>query len=164
MTITLREAQLSDIEALQDLTEQAFEPVFISFQQLLGATIFDHLYPDWRKIQRDLVTTFYNDDNMQVWIATVAHTPAGLIVWHLNSDEKTGTVEFLVVHPDYQQQGIATRLNELALIEMRAAGMELAFVGTGGDESHAPARHAYEKMGYTALPQILYFKSLNDAD
>jgi hypothetical protein len=47
-----------------------------------------------------------------------------------------------------------------ALEEMKATGMELAVVETGGDESHAPARRSYEKAGYTGLPLVRYFKEL----
>ena len=40
--------------------------------------------------------------------------------------------------------------------------MTLAQVETGGDVSHAPARRAYEKAGYTGLPLVRYFKTLKD--
>jgi hypothetical protein len=33
---------------------------------------------------------------------------------------------------------------------MKEAGMQVATVSTGGDPSHAPARRAYEKAGFTA--------------
>jgi hypothetical protein len=38
--------------------------------------------------------------------------------------------------------------------------MQLAVVGTGGDEGHAPARRSYEKAGYTGLPLMRYYKAL----
>ena len=58
------------------------------------------------------------------------------------------------------ESGIATALNEFALSQMTAAGMKLAVVGTGGDDAHAPARRAYEKVGYIALPIVRYHKAL----
>lgn len=66
----------------------------------------------------------------------------------------------LAVHPDYQNQGIGTELNIVALQMMKAAGMKMAQVGTGGDEGHAPARRSYEKAGYTSLPLFRYYKDL----
>jgi hypothetical protein len=33
-------------------------------------------------------------------------------------------------------------------------------VETGGDPGHAPARHVYEKTGFTLLPIARYFKAL----
>ena len=49
---------------------------------------------------------------------------------------------------------------QLAVEEMRAAGMKVAVVGTGGDEGHAPARRSYEKAGYTPLPLVRYYQAL----
>ena len=71
-------------------------------------------------------------------------------------NEKTGVVELLAVHPDYQNLEIGTELNKAAIEEMRQAGMIMARVETGGDPSHAPARRSYEKAGYTGLPIMRY--------
>jgi GNAT superfamily N-acetyltransferase len=62
--------------------------------------------------------------------------------------------------PDYQNDGIGTALNEYAIDKMREAGMRLAVVETGGDESHAPARRSYEKAGYTGLPLVRTYQKL----
>jgi hypothetical protein len=43
---------------------------------------------------------------------------------------------------------------------MQAAGMEIAVVETGGDPGHAPARAAYEALGFTLLPVARYFRML----
>jgi GNAT superfamily N-acetyltransferase len=69
-------------------------------------------------------------------------------------------VDLLAVHPDYQNHGIGTDLNNFVLGKMREAGMKLAVVGTGGDPGHAPARRSYEKAGYTGLPLVRYYKDL----
>jgi len=39
-------------------------------------------------------------------------------------------------------------------------GIPLAEIGTGGDPGHAPARHVYEKAGFTPLPLVRYYKAL----
>lgn len=39
-------------------------------------------------------------------------------------------------------------------------GLPLVEIGTGGDPGHAPARHVYEKAGFTALPIVRYYKAL----
>jgi hypothetical protein len=51
-------------------------------------------------------------------------------------------------------------LNDFALQLFKEQGMKLALVGTGGDPGHAPARRAYERAGYTALPLVNYYKDL----
>jgi hypothetical protein len=44
---------------------------------------------------------------------------------------------------------------------MRAHGMDIVAVGTGGDPGHAPARALYESLGYTALPGVRYLSLLD---
>jgi GNAT superfamily N-acetyltransferase len=66
----------------------------------------------------------------------------------------------LAVHPDHQNRGIGTELNLFALERMKENGMKLVSVGTGGDPGHAPARRSYEKVGYTPLPIVRYYKAL----
>ncbi len=52
-------------------------------------------------------------------------------------------------------------LNMRTLEDMIISGMEMAaVVETGNDETHAPARKAYEKAGYVGLPIMRYFKKL----
>ena len=46
------------------------------------------------------------------------------------------------------------------LDEMRAQGARYATAETGGDASHAPARRAYEKAGFVAVPTVHYFMKL----
>ena len=40
------------------------------------------------------------------------------------------------------------------MTEMRARGVPLAVIGTGGDDGHAPARALYERHGFTGLPLV----------
>jgi ribosomal protein S18 acetylase RimI-like enzyme len=158
--ILIREAQSDDLDALQNFTVRAFEPVFASFALILGRHLYDLVYPDWKSLQSNLVLSLYNNEKINVRVADGEGKPIGFIAYQFQEEDKTGVIEFLVVDPDYQNDGIGTRLNEFALEKMVEAGMKVALVGTGGDESHAPARKAYEKAGFIALPSVWYFKSL----
>lgn len=157
----IHEMQESDLDAVQDFTELAFEPIFKSFARIMGSHIFALAYPDWRSLQRNLVVTLFEDKHINTWIAKVNDIPAGLVAYKVDDESKQGEIDFLVVHPDYQNDGIGTQFNEFALQKLRDAGMTLAIVGTGGDEAHAPARKAYEKAGFIALPSVWYFKNLD---
>jgi len=94
---------------------------------------------------------------MTTW---VAGRVVGFMGLELYESAKTGEVQMLAVHPEFQNHGIGTALNLFALQQMRAAGMTLA-VGMGGDDDgHAPARRSYEKAGYTGLPLMRYYQAL----
>lgn len=161
MPIEIREARAEDLDALRDLTALAFESIFESFEKILGQQIFPVVYPDWRKLQRGLIDTFFEHEKSVLCVAVVDGTPAGLMAYQLRHDENQGEIEFLAVHPEHQNAGIGTLLSEFALTKMREAGLKVAVVGTGGDESHAPARKAYEKAGFRPLPNVWYFKYLD---
>ena len=66
----------------------------------------------------------------------------------------------LAVSPDSQQQGLGTALTEVATEWLRERGMRVAYISTGGDTGHAPARRVYEKASYTLYPSAQYFKAL----
>lgn len=161
MIFMIREATQDDFDALAHLTVLAFEPVFDSFAELLGPEIFPVVYPDWRVEQRGHVEAAYKNDEVTVMMADADGTAAGLITYAFNHETKIGEVQFLAVHPEYQNAGIGTQLNEFVTQKMAAVGMKVVTVGTGGDRSHAPARRVYEKAGFTAaLPSVYYFKKL----
>lgn len=149
----------TDLDALVQLTLAAFEPVFVSFERILGPRIFPIVYPDWRKAQAELVVQMSGNDKIHLAVAEADGQIAGFVAYEFYEDE-TGEVYFLAVHPDYQRHGIGTELNLFALQKLKEGGAKLAIVGTGGDESHAPARGAYEKVGYTGLPLVRYYKAL----
>ncbi len=149
----------ADLDALVALTLRAFEPVFASFERILGPRIFPIEYPDWRKTQADLVVQMSGNSKLHLAVAEVDGQVAGFIAYEFHENE-TGEVYFLAVHPDYQNHGVGTELNLFALDRLREGGAKLAVVATGGDESHAPARRSYEKAGYTALPLVRYYKAL----
>lgn len=160
MKLLIRPVSDNDINDLVQLTLLAFEPVFSSFAQILGPQINPVIYPDWKTRQRDRVELLCKNEKFEVWVAELKGMAVGLIAYEFHNNDKTGEVQFLAVHPEYQNGGIGTELNNFALQKMQEAGMRMAVVGTGGDESHAPARRSYEKSGFTALPLVRFYKKL----
>ncbi len=161
MNLCIRPVCENDVEALVKLSLLAWIPVFSSFEQILGPEIYAIIYPDWKKSQREAVETVCRDgEKTVVYVAELEGTVVGFVAYELHRKDKSGEVQLLAVQPEYQNLGIGTELNNLALKKMKESGMKLAVVGTGGEPSHAPARRSYEKAGYTALPLVRYYKDL----
>ena len=160
--LNIRPLVEDDIEAVLHISQIAWAPVFQSFEEILGAEIYHLVFPHGRKEQLEMIEAMCREEaeTTQTFVAEVVEHIAGFIIWKLDLEAKSGEIWFLAVHPDYQNQGIATKLNLFALDKMREAGMTLAIVGTGGDPSHAPARRAYEKAGMIGLPTVRYYKAL----
>jgi ribosomal protein S18 acetylase RimI-like enzyme len=118
MNLHIRPVRNQDVEDLVRLSLLAWAPVFSSFEQILGPEIYAIIYPDWRTSQREAVETVCKDgEKTIVWVAELDGTVIGFLAYELYED-KTGEVQFLAVHPDYQNRGIGTELNNFALEKM----------------------------------------------
>jgi ribosomal protein S18 acetylase RimI-like enzyme len=100
-------------------------------------------------------------DRNDTWVAVRGSTVTGFVNVIFDPTERSGEIYMIAVDPAAQRQGIATRLTDHALEEMRARGIDLAIVATGGDPGHAPARRTYEQAGFTGCPQVWYAKQLS---
>lgn len=161
MNLSIRPFHSTDMDRVLEISILAWTPVFESFRQILGATVFSIIYPDWQAEQRRGIAAACQDtDGGSAWVAERDGAVVGFIVFHLNQETKVGVLGYNAVHPDHQNLGIATAMYELALDKMKQAGMIAANVGTGGDSSHAPARRAYEKVGFRPLPLVNYYREL----
>lgn len=159
--IQIRQGNEQNIETLVELSLLAWEPVFDSFRHFLGDEVYPLVFPEGLKGQRATVENFCKpQENRSVWVAEIDNQIAGFMVLELRHQEATGEVQLLAVHPAHQKRGIAAALNTFALDKMRASGMKLAVVATGGDPGHAPARRSYEKAGYLPFPQVWYYQKL----
>lgn len=161
MKLHIRPFDKKDINDIVELSLLAWEPVFVAWEQILGPKLYPiAIYPDWRKSQKEVVEKGCSNENFTTWVAEVSGNVTGFVAYELNEGNKIGEIQLLAVHPEYQNHGIGTELNNFAVEKLKEAGMKLAVVGTGGDEGHAPARASYEKAGYTALPLVRYYKEL----
>jgi GNAT superfamily N-acetyltransferase len=159
--IEIRAFEKGDLDAIVALSLRAWEPVFASLREVLGDPIFFRLKPDWKAAQAEEVTASCTSEDRDAFVALVDGQPVGFVTVALNAfNEGMGVIEIIGVDPAFQRQGIASRLSERALDHMRACGMDIAAVGTGGDPGHAPARAAYEALGFTLLPSARYLKLL----
>jgi ribosomal protein S18 acetylase RimI-like enzyme len=160
MNWRVRDYAPEDEEAVVELSLRAWAPVFSSLEQTLGREIFGRLHGDWRQDQERAVRDTLTDGTTPVWVAETEHGVAGFVAAKLHAERRLGEIWMLAVDPDAQRRGMGTALTEFATDRLRDSGMVVAMIETGGDPGHAPARRAYEKAKYTALPVARYFRAL----
>jgi GNAT superfamily N-acetyltransferase len=160
--LEIRPFQASDLGAIVEFSLRAWEPVFESMREVLGDTIFERLHdPDWRTVQAEAVRSSCTSADLDVFVAVADERPVGFATVALDAfHERMGVVDMIAVDPEYQRRGIARQLMDRSIDHMRAKGMDIAAVGTGGDHGHGPARAVYEALGFTALPGVRYLKLL----
>jgi ribosomal protein S18 acetylase RimI-like enzyme len=157
-TTTLRPYAPDDEQRVVELSLAAWAPVFDSFRTILGPDLYERVHPDWTVHQAASVRDALSRND--TWVAVTDDVVSGFVNVTFDADERSGEIYMIAVDPAAQRQGVASQLTNLALDEMRARGLDLAIVATGGDPGHAPARRTYEKAGFTGAPQVWYAKLL----
>ncbi|MGC9349990.1 MAG: GNAT family N-acetyltransferase [Anaerolineae bacterium] len=162
--VTLRAFHEADVDALLDIAVAAWTPVYESFRSMLGEELFEVAFPGWQHEKRRQIASACRGEHGAVVIVVEAEgEPVGFASYYLNCRTHVGEIGNNAVHPAYQGRGIGTRLYRHVIAEMREAGMAAVKVTTGGDPSHAPARRAYEKAGFTgAIPSVTYYLDLRN--
>ncbi len=157
-TTSIRPFAPTDTDRVVELSLAAWEPVFASFRVMLGEALYRRVHPDWLTDQANSVRAAL--EKHQTWVSAELNVVNGFVNVAFNQTERSGEIHMIAVDPAAQRRGIATKLTERALAEMRRRGIDLAIVATGGDPGHAPARATYEKAGFVGSPQVWYAKLL----
>jgi GNAT superfamily N-acetyltransferase len=160
VSATIRQYEPFDAEPVVTLSLRAWEPVFAAVEEVLGSELFSRLRGDWRAGQAQEVRDVLADPAQRVWVAEDEATPVGFVAARLHAEDGIGEIYMIAVDPRAQGHGVGTALATVAATWLRQSGMAVAMIETGGDAGHAPARRVYQKVGYTALPAVRYFKIL----
>jgi len=158
----IREFEDADLEAVVAFSLEAWAPVFTSLEAALGTNVYGRLFPDWRSAQATAITATCTAPEHDVWVAVVEGRPVGFVAVGLIDEDATraGEIHMIAVDPGYQGTGVAASLMDRAIAHIKAQGVDLAVVGTGGDPGHAPARGLYEKFDFSPLPLVRYYRTL----
>ena len=160
MDVQIRHYQPADENEVVDLSLRAWEPVFISIDEVLGHELFIRLHGDWRQFQERAVREVLNNSDFTVWVSEADRVSGFVATTIIDPERLIGEVWMLAVDTDSQGRGIGSALAIFATERLREAGMRVAMIDTGGDPGHAPARRIYENADYTLLPIARYWKTL----
>lgn len=160
--LTIRPYAEADYAATLKVCVAAFAPIHQGFAQVLGLQAFALQYADWReRYAATLADIPRADANTKVFVAQMDGAVVGFVFAILDAQRKTGEIGLNAVAPEWQRRGIGKAMYELALADLKQRGAEIAYVGTGGDDAHAPARAAYAALGFDrAIPSLHLFKVL----
>jgi len=158
----MREAREYDLPALEKIRAAAFAPVFASFRKLLGDSLYEIVQSREDEAQSELLASFLSPSSpWRLYAAEMSGQVVGFVALQLDHESKVGEIGLNAVHPEHAGQGVGTQMYAFALARMKAAGMRAVTVATGDDESHAPARRAYEKAGFSkGIPSIWMCREL----
>lgn len=146
------------VEDCARIAIRAWEPIHESYKNCIGADLHDELMPTWREDKAQSTRNILATGN--AFVALLGDRVVGYCSYGI--DGILGEIKGNSVDPDMRGMGIANKLYHAALDKMRADGCKYATVNTGLDEGHAPARRAYNKVGFEKnLPSIMYYQRLD---
>ena len=166
MELTIRLARPEDDEELLSLASRAWEPVFASVNEVLGGELARLLHgEDWRNHHAAETREILDSDSTTKWVADLDGKCVGFVAARVvDPVRRIGEVRIVGVDPAAQRGGIGSALIRHAEVWLHEQGMAVAFMGTGGDPGHAPARNLYESLGYRLFPSAQYFRVLLDEE
>ena len=158
-----RPVRPEDIDVICDIAVRAWEPIYVSYRRMLGDEIFDALHTGWQERKAEQVRRAAIDRPDCVYVTEENGEIVAFTTFGLDHETRMGQIGNNAVDPDCQSRGVGSFQHEQVLEIMRERGMRFAKVGTGLDESHAPARRSYEKVGFDrSTPDVTYFMHLGE--
>ncbi|MEM1362808.1 MAG: GNAT family N-acetyltransferase [Pseudomonadota bacterium] len=158
----IRPFRRSDLPQLQTVASRAFAPVFQSVRRLVGEPMATLAYGTAEEDQNAHLEALSSAvEPRDILVVEVAQKVVGFGHVALDHERKIGEIGINAIDPMHQGKGYGEKLHSAMLDQMRAAGMKAATVGTGADDTHAPARAAYAKVGFTQqIPSIYLYRAL----
>lgn len=147
----------ADHARVHEICVAAFEPVHAGFEKALGADIFAVEYKGWRERYAADISQLASDANTELHVIESEGVITGFVTCTMHPDRNCGEIGLNAVDPDYQGRGLGRALYDFALDNLKLRGAAYAYVGTGADDAHAPARAAYEAAGFDRVIPVRYY-------
>lgn len=162
MTFQIRPFEKRDYERVLRICVDAFTPHHRLFEATLGSELFLIQYQDWREQYAEYLGKLPGSDpSVKAYVAEFDGDLVGFVVTIMDDKKKIGEIGLNAVAPEHQRKGFGRRMYEFVLADLKKRGAKAAYVGTGADAAHAPARAAYETVGFNkAIPAVHYFRIL----
>lgn len=160
----LRQAVAADWPSIDEIAIACWTPIHESFRELMGEVLYEAITnpnDTWRERKCAQIRGQFERAPETVWVVERQGETIAFVTFHLDRERLVGIIGNNGVHPDHAGRGWGTFMYRHALRHFRAAGMRYAMVGTGLDWGHAPARRAYEAVGFDhQVPKVEYWQDL----
>jgi ribosomal protein S18 acetylase RimI-like enzyme len=162
---TLRRACAGDLPCLDALTVLCYAPIQSSFEAMLGPECYRAVRREpevsWEERKCAQVRRHFESHPDWVWVLDQDGEVFGYVTFYLRPERSCGAFDNNGVHPARRGEGWGVFMYRHVLAAFRAEGLRFAYVETGLDDAHIPARRAYEAVGFDrAVPVVEYWQDL----
>jgi ribosomal protein S18 acetylase RimI-like enzyme len=161
----LRHARDDDWPRVDEIAILCYGPIHESYVAMLGEECYQTVRHDpeltWQQRKVGQIHRLYREHPEWVWVTERQGTVIGFVTFSLVPEKSMGRIQNNGVHPEHCGQGWATFMYRNVLQHFRSQGLRFAFLDTGLDPAHAPARRAYEAVGFDRqVPVVEYWQDL----
>jgi len=152
----------ADLDTLIDLRVVTFRPFYEGYvRPAYGGELFELHHGQWQQEYRDELRGLH-DPAARRWVvvADVGGDIAGFVAWNSAGRPDHGRIYLLAVSEPHRRGHVGSRLSLHAIDAMKANGVEVVEIRTGGDAFHAGARALYESLGFIKVPIAGYIKKV----
>ena len=155
----IRPATPADTDTLVKIALNEWKAIYEGYRQQMGDELYFTFFPDCNADKEGQIRKNVSDGNC--FVTECDGKIAGFITCLYSESKKIGTISNNAVSAEFRGKGIGPRQYEFVFDRLRSLGAIAVMVTTGLDEAHAPARRAYEKVGFSAnTKKITYYKKL----
>jgi len=163
--VVLRQAHAEDLPRVDEITVICYTPIFESYVAMIGEECYQRVRHNpeltWDERKTGQNRRLYEEHPEWVWVLEDRGEVIGFITFYLFPQQGYGHIDNNGVHPDYAGQGWGKFMYRHVLNYFRNQGLHVAFVETGLDDPHIPARRAYEAVGFDrSAPVVSYWQDL----
>ncbi|TFG26654.1 GNAT family N-acetyltransferase [Candidatus Thorarchaeota archaeon] len=131
-----------------------------------GEAIYNQIYDitvPWEERKTKQNHVLFAKHPERIWVLEKDSQIIGFVSFSINFDKSLGTIENNGILPQHTGHGLGKFMYSHVLDYFRKQGLKFAFVETGLDDPHIPARAAYEAVGFNRMaPIALYWQELQD--
>ncbi len=144
----IRTYKPEDLPIIMDIGNRAWREIYKMFRETYGDELFDLLIPDESTAKGKQIRAHCERHPEWVFVCEEEGCVVGFVTFTLDPNKKLGTIGNNARDPECDLKGIGQQMYRAALDYFRKHDMLYAKVQTGLDYAHAPARRAYERVGF----------------
>lgn len=158
--LVLRRAQLSDMSRIDEITIICYTPIAESWIEMQSEAISEALRDPsmtWQERKTKQNHDLFAEHPEWVWVLEQNSNVIGFVTFKINAERGLGIIDNNGILPQFVGKGLGKFMYRHVLDYFRKKGLNVAFVETGLDDPHIPARKAYEGVGFDRSAPVVYY-------
>jgi len=158
--LVLRQAQLSDMSRIDEITIICYTPIAESWIAMQSESISEALRDPsltWQERKTKQNHDLFAEHPEWVWVLEQNSEVLGFVTFKINFERGMGIIDNNGILPEHTGKGLGKFMYRFVLDYFRKEGLNVAFVETGLDDPHLPARKAYEGVGFDRSTPVVYY-------